>query len=105
MEINMEVKFKDGSSINLTESQYKELKSIKVSTLPKYDFDFFVDAIPKFIAENGNVSESVFFNRYRRCDRKVLNDAIISLRDSGVINVKESIHKYSKCKVLDMSLR
>lgn len=106
MEINMEVKFKDGTVINLTESQYRELKStkIKVHQKTKYNFDYFRSNIPERIAKNGNTTEARLFNLYRDCDRGELNRAIRSLCDDGVIKINEHVHKYNKAQVFELSL-
>lgn len=106
METKIEVKFKDGSVINLTESQYRELKS---KTIPsafksKYCLNYFKTDIPERILRNGSITESRLFNLYRNCDRVELNEAINYLANEGIIRITEYSHKYSKNKVLTLTL-
>lgn len=106
METKIEVTFKDGSVIKLTESQYRELKSKSIPSAfkSKYCLDYFKCDIPERILKNGSINESRLNNLYRNCDRAELNKAIKLLVDDGVIKLTESSHKYSKHKVLTLTL-
>lgn len=106
METKIEVAFKDGSVIHLTESQYRELKSKSIPSAfkSKYCLDYFKRDIPERILRNGSITESRLFNLYRNCDRVELNKAINDLAKKGVIKIAEYSHKYSKYKVLTLTL-
>lgn len=98
METKIEITFKDGSVINLTESQYKEIKSKSIPSAfkSKYCLDYFRLDIPKRVLRNGSITESRLFNLYRNCDRIELNEAIKSLVVDGVIKITESTNLYNK---------
>lgn len=106
METKIEVKFKDGSVITITESQYRELKSKSIPSAfkSKYCLSYFKSDIPDRILMNGSITESRLFNLYRNCDRVELNEAINNLANEGIIKITEHSHKYSKHKVLTLTL-
>ncbi len=104
MEVNMEIKFKDGTRIMLTESQYLELKSMTLGSRSKYTLDYFKKFIPNYLSEKGKVTEAKLYNVHRNCDRVLLNEAIESLHKDGVINVTHESIKHVGTDVITLSI-
>lgn len=100
MEIITEIKFSDGSAIKLTSLQLAEIKGALFAKTKKVrDIDFFKGCILKSLNENksqrGFDTIGRIANNYGSHNLPLLNDAIKSLGDEGIIKVEKSIHKYN----------
>lgn len=100
MEITTEIKFSDGSSIKLTSLQLAEMKALLFTKTKKVrDIDFFKSRVLRSLKENksrrGFDTIGRIANSYGSHNLPLLNDAIKSLCDEGIIKVEKSTHKYN----------
>lgn len=98
MDIKMEITFSDGSSINVTELQYKELKNIKTYKIKKSGIDYFKNRILKILSSNGKELTSGRLVNILRCYDRIddYDMALDSLVDDGMVKIREKKNKHGK---------
>ena len=98
MDIKMEITFSDGSVLNVTELQLKELRSYKMNKGKNQNIDILKIRIVKYLKSSGiAVTSGLIVNRLRFYNNIDVYDlAIKSLVDDGVIKITESTNKYNK---------
>jgi len=100
MNIKMEITFNDGSTINLTEGQFLELKSIRTNKIKIKDRDinYLKIRILKHIESCGGKVTSGRLVNVLRCYNMIddYNLAILELVNDGIIKITESTNKYNK---------